>query len=106
MHWNLNMKKVFDLRNCFIVATLRRPHIPIEDIIKGKTSPDQGTEKNNRITYSIEYLARLAMSPLCLVYPNDWERISHEYPALVKKVRGIIKYELRCVIRFCVCLGC
>lgn len=55
--------------------------------MKGKTSPDQcNNEKSSRITYSIEYLARLAMSPLCLVYPNDWERISKEYPMLVKKV--------------------
>lgn len=60
--------------------------MPIEDIMKGKTSPDQSNEKFNRVTYSIEYLARLAMSPLCLVYPNDWERISNEYPMLVKKV--------------------
>lgn len=65
---------------------LRRPHIPIEDIIKGKTSPDHSNEKSGRITYSIEYLARLAMSPLCLVHPNDWEHISKEYPMLVKKV--------------------
>lgn len=78
-------------RKCFILATLRRPHIPIEDIIKGKISPVPSNEKSNnhRITYSIEYLAHLAMSPLCLVHPNDWERISNEYPVLVRKVRAI-----------------
>lgn len=53
--------------------------------MRGKTSP----ENTNRVTYSIEYLARLAMSPLCLVLPNDWERISNEYPALVRKVSAI-----------------
>lgn len=72
----------------FILAPLRRPHIPIEDIMKGKISPDQTNEKTNTVFYSIEYLARLAMSPLCLVLPNDWERISNDYPMLVRKVRG------------------
>lgn len=66
----------------FIVAPLRRPHIPIEDIMKGKTTSAQ----INRITYSIEYIARLAMSPKCLNLPDDWEHISKEYPNLVKKV--------------------
>jgi len=28
----------------------------------------------------------LAMSPLCLVAPCDWERINTEYPVLVRKV--------------------
>lgn len=87
---------------------LRRPHIPIEDIMKGKTSPDQCiNEKNNRITtYSIEYLARLAMSPLCLVYPNDWERISNEYPMLVKKVSYFINKRILLLSCYLVYLGC
>lgn len=71
--------------------------------MKGKTSPDQcNNEKSSRITYSIEYLARLSMSPLCLVYPNDWERISNEYPMLVKKVR--VQNRLVCNV-YCFCFS-
>ncbi|KAF2882415.1 hypothetical protein ILUMI_23785 [Ignelater luminosus] len=66
-------------------APLRRPHLAIEEIMKGKTSPDPQSEKTGSHLYSIEYLARLAMSPLCLVQPSDWERISTDYPNLVRK---------------------
>ncbi|KRT78541.1 hypothetical protein AMK59_7814 [Oryctes borbonicus] len=65
---------------------LRRPRASIEEIIKGKISPEPTEKKPNRLTYSIEYLARLAMSPLCLVPPNDLERISNEHPTLVRKL--------------------
>lgn len=61
---------------------LRRPNISIEEIMQGTTSP----EANGKYQYTIEYLARLAMSPLCLVPPIDWERINTDYPGLVRKV--------------------
>lgn len=70
----------------FFTAPLRRPHLAIEEIMKGKTSPDPQSEKTGSHLYSIEYLARLAMSPLCLVHPDDWDRISTDYPNLVRKV--------------------
>lgn len=50
--------------------------------MQGTTSP----EANGKYQYTIEYLARLAMSPLCLVPPIDWERINTDYPGLVRKV--------------------
>lgn len=37
-------------------------------------------------TYSIEFLAHLAMSPRCLAQPNDWDRITQEYPDLIRNV--------------------
>lgn len=69
----------------FNVAPLRRPHLSIEDLLKGKTLPESPLKAGD-FQYSIEFLARLAMSPLCLSEPKDWEHISTEYPNLVRKV--------------------
>lgn len=68
--------------------TLRRPRSAVfEDVIpKGKTMPDKNDQKHGKNVYTIEYLARLALSPLCLGTPNEWERISTDYPTLVRKV--------------------
>lgn len=62
-------------------APLRRPHTALEDILQRRTSSDC----SEKPIYSIELLAKLAMSPLCLVEPGDWERISSGYPSLVRK---------------------
>ncbi|KAK4879216.1 hypothetical protein RN001_007362 [Aquatica leii] len=66
-------------------APLRRPHSSIEDIIQRKSSSDMSQERSSGFLYSIEFLAKLAMSPLCLAQPNDWDRISTGYPNLVRK---------------------
>ncbi|VEN54385.1 unnamed protein product [Callosobruchus maculatus] len=80
---------------------LRRPRLSAEDLLKGKTiiqeptetSPDSpknktttSAENDKNHAYSIEFLAHLAMSPLCLVQPDDWERISNDYPTLIRSV--------------------
>lgn len=49
-------------------------------------SPEPNEKKTTRLVYTIEYLARLAMSPLCLVPPSDLERITNEHPTLIRKV--------------------
>ncbi|KYB27256.1 hypothetical protein TcasGA2_TC014442 [Tribolium castaneum] len=66
-----------------VVRKLRKPHTPIEEIVKGKASPNEQLTKAS-LVYTIEFLAHLAMSPLCLTVPNDWERISKEYPFLIR----------------------
>lgn len=48
---------------------------------KAKSPP-----KSNLATYSIDFLAHLAMSPLCLTKPNEWDRITQEYPDLIRNV--------------------
>ncbi|XP_063922569.1 eukaryotic translation initiation factor 4E-binding protein Mextli isoform X3 [Zophobas morio] len=67
---------------------LRKPHMPIEDIIKGKTSSSSSSSSDqtnkSALVYTIEFLAHLAMSPLCLGAPTDWERISRDYPFLIR----------------------
>ncbi|KAK9754356.1 KH domain [Popillia japonica] len=65
---------------------LRRPRASIEEIIRGKLSPEPNEKKTTRLVYTIEYLARLAMSPLCLVPPSDLERITNEHPTLIRKL--------------------
>ncbi|XP_045471103.1 eukaryotic translation initiation factor 4E-binding protein Mextli isoform X2 [Harmonia axyridis] len=66
---------------------LRKPRVSIEDIMKGRVdSIETTTKKENRLVYSIEYLAKLAMSPICLKPPQDWDRISNDYPVLVRQV--------------------
>jgi hypothetical protein len=62
---------------------LRKPHMPIEEIMKGKAASIEQMPKN-ALVYTIEFMAHLAMSPLCLTVPNDWERISRDYPFLVR----------------------
>jgi hypothetical protein len=64
---------------------LRKPHMPIEEIMKGKAASIEQMPKN-ALVYTIEFMAHLAMSPLCLTVPNDWERISRDYPFLVRNV--------------------
>ncbi|XP_022912051.1 eukaryotic translation initiation factor 4E-binding protein Mextli isoform X1 [Onthophagus taurus] len=56
--------------------TLRRPHTSIDEVPKEKS----------RLIYSIEFLARLAMSPLCLSPPIDLERITNQHPTLIRKL--------------------
>lgn len=68
-----------------LVRKLRKPHTPVEDIIKGKKSPPTQINKA-ALVYSIEFLAHLAMSPLCLTQPKDWEQISKDYPYLIRNV--------------------
>lgn len=66
-------------------GTLRRPRsTAYEDVSKEGNVPDESVSSKN--VYTIEYLARLALSPLCLSTPNEWERISSDYPTLVRKV--------------------
>ena len=64
--------------------------MPIEDIIKGKTSSSSSSSSDqtnkSALVYTIEFLAHLAMSPLCLGAPTDWERISRDYPFLIRNV--------------------
>ncbi|KAK5645749.1 hypothetical protein RI129_004213 [Pyrocoelia pectoralis] len=59
---------------------LRRPRTSVADIIKRRSS----SFASEKATYSLEFLAKLAMSPLCLVEPDDWERISSGYPSLIR----------------------
>ncbi|XP_018573979.1 eukaryotic translation initiation factor 4E-binding protein Mextli isoform X2 [Anoplophora glabripennis] len=65
---------------------LRKPRLSIEEIIKGKTSIEEEIPPKTNLAYSIEFLAHLAMSPFCLVQPSEWERISEEYPMLIRNV--------------------
>ncbi|KAG5892126.1 hypothetical protein JTB14_032348 [Gonioctena quinquepunctata] len=71
---------------------LRKPRLSVEEIVRGKSSADEKDKakspppKPKHHTYSIEFLAHLAMSPLCLTQPNEWERISDEYPSLKRNV--------------------
>lgn len=85
-------------------AKIRKPRLSADEILRVSTkrSPDkEGSPKTpntpktpvapkfpskNQLTYSIEILAQLAMSPLCLTEPLEWERIVQEYPMLVRKV--------------------
>ncbi|XP_031343484.1 eukaryotic translation initiation factor 4E-binding protein Mextli isoform X2 [Photinus pyralis] len=60
---------------------LRRPKTSLEDIMKRRSS----STVCEKATYSHELLAKLAMSPLCLVEPDDWERISSGHPNLIRK---------------------
>lgn len=62
----------------------------LEDILKGKT---ELSEKSN-LVYSIEFLAHLAMSPFCLMPPEEWDGISKNYPFLIKNVSWIWYYVL------------
>ncbi|XP_030749641.1 eukaryotic translation initiation factor 4E-binding protein Mextli isoform X2 [Sitophilus oryzae] len=77
--------------------TLRQPRLSAEDVLKAAkisqvadaspvTTPKTPNFVKNPLTYSIEILAQLAMSPLCLSEPNEWERILQEYPTLARKV--------------------
>ncbi|XP_050306743.1 eukaryotic translation initiation factor 4E-binding protein Mextli isoform X2 [Anthonomus grandis grandis] len=73
---------------------IRFPRLSSEELARTfKRSPDkEGSPKTksalpkNHLTYSIEILAQLAMSPLCLSEPSEWKRILEEYPMLVRKV--------------------
>lgn len=79
---------------------MRKPRLSAEEVLRAsKVSPDkEGSPKTPvispkssnshkyHLTYSIEILAQLAMSPLCLTEPAEWERIIEEYPTLVRKV--------------------
>jgi len=58
-------------------APLRRPY----------AAANENNEKkiNKRHQYSIEFLARLAMSPMCLNPPINWDHINTEYPSIARK---------------------
>lgn len=76
----------------------------MEKILKSNRSPDKEASPTSTcssklpsvtsssppaktaLTYSIEYLAQLAMSPLCLTEPTEWDRIIQEYPMLTRQV--------------------
>lgn len=76
----------------------------MEKILKSNRSPDKEASptatfssksspvtsasppSKTTLTYSIEYLAQLAMSPLCLTEPTEWDRIVLEYPMLTRQV--------------------
>ncbi|CAG9814539.1 unnamed protein product [Phaedon cochleariae] len=69
--------------------TLRKPRLSVEEMARAyedreKTPP--APPKKSHLSYSIEFLAHLAMSPLCLTTPDEWERISLEYPLLKRNV--------------------
>lgn len=69
----------------------RKPRLSIEEILKLKTTEDkEKTPPKFNMNYSIEFLAHLAMSPLCLIQPKDWERISQEYPNLIRNVSNYL----------------
>ncbi|CAH1105685.1 unnamed protein product [Psylliodes chrysocephalus] len=79
---------------------LRKPRLSVEELMKnnkngGEKEMDKEKEKSpptnncSNITYSIEYLANLAMSPYCLSRPQEWERIKEDYPVLM---RNVIEY--------------
>lgn len=58
-----------------------------EEILKVVTEEKaKSPPKSNSITYSIDFLAHLAMSPLCLTQPNEWDRITDDYPNLIRNV--------------------
>ncbi|XP_066137823.1 eukaryotic translation initiation factor 4E-binding protein Mextli isoform X1 [Euwallacea fornicatus] len=88
---------------------LRKPRPSTEEFLKTtKRSPDKEGSPNtpntskvpamigdgilgsspskNLMAYSIEYLAQLAMSPLCLTEPTEWGRIVQDYPMLTRQV--------------------
>ncbi|CAH1993240.1 unnamed protein product [Acanthoscelides obtectus] len=80
----------------------RKPRLSAEDLLKNKSVVGEPTSNppdclNSETTvctegskkdyfYSIEFLAHLAMSPLCLMQPDDWKRISNDHPTLVRSV--------------------
>ncbi|XP_072382265.1 eukaryotic translation initiation factor 4E-binding protein Mextli isoform X3 [Diabrotica undecimpunctata] len=69
---------------------LRKPRLSVEEMLKGKSnSIDKEDVSSKPVTYSIEFLAHLAMSPMCLTQPSEWERICKEYPLLM---RNVIEY--------------
>ena len=73
---------------------MRKPRLSADEVFKAsKISPDREAKSSvtssplkNTLTYSIEILAQLAMSPLCLTEPDGWDRINQEYPTLIRKV--------------------
>ncbi|XP_076270994.1 eukaryotic translation initiation factor mextil isoform X2 [Rhynchophorus ferrugineus] len=72
---------------------MRKPRLSAEDLLRAsKISLEKESPAASKLsasvkhTYSIEILAQLAMSPLCLSEPKEWERIVQEYPTLVRKV--------------------
>lgn len=42
--------------------------------------------KTKRTEYSIEFLMKCLESPFCKLAPPNWDRISKEFPAIVKQV--------------------
>ncbi|KAL3282450.1 hypothetical protein HHI36_005635 [Cryptolaemus montrouzieri] len=66
---------------------LRKPRVSPEEILQGKIiSEENSSRRITSLVYSIEYLVKLAMSPVCLKPPEEWERISRDFPFLVKQV--------------------
>ncbi|XP_050501556.1 eukaryotic translation initiation factor 4E-binding protein Mextli isoform X2 [Diabrotica virgifera virgifera] len=71
---------------------LRKPRLSVEEMLKGKSNSidkedkERTPSKPTHVTYSIEFLAHLAMSPMCLTQPSEWERICKEYPLLMRNV--------------------
>ncbi|XP_060517722.1 eukaryotic translation initiation factor 4E-binding protein Mextli isoform X2 [Cylas formicarius] len=72
-------------------SKIRKPRLSADEIlqeikiVKNKEQESRKIDKT-RLTYSIEVLAQLAMSPLCLTEPSDWKRISEDHPTLLRKV--------------------
>ncbi|KAL3282449.1 hypothetical protein HHI36_005635 [Cryptolaemus montrouzieri] len=66
---------------------LRKPRVSPEEILQGKIiSEENSSRRITSLVYSIEYLVKLAMSPVCLKPPEEWERISRDFPFLVKQL--------------------
>lgn len=65
---------------------MRKPRLSKEDIPKGLLKKKASSPSKSHFAYSIDSLAHLAMSPLCLAQPDEWERITQEYPDLIRNV--------------------
>lgn len=60
-------------------AKLRLPRMSIEEILEKKKT-------NKPYSYTIEFLAKLAMSPICISPPEKWNFILKEFPVITKQV--------------------
>lgn len=65
---------------------MRKPILSKDDLMKCIKEEKTILPSKANYTYSIEFLAHLAMSPRCLAQPIDWNRITQEYPDLIRNV--------------------
>lgn len=65
---------------------LRKPRLSKDDVMKRITEENTQNPLNSNLTYSIDFLAHLAMSPLCLAQPYEWDTITQEHPDLIRNV--------------------
>lgn len=79
---------------------LRRPKLTTEDLELVSNNNNNLLQEEEikakvgvRCVYSIEFLVRMAMSPLCVVPPAEWARISGDHPSIARKVVEIFDAE-------------